>query len=103
MIKKRLDYEKNALRKMIFVYCKGQKHDRPLCCDCQTLLNYALRRLDTCIFGNNKTFCSNCKVHCYKPIMRENIKKVMRYSGPKMLYCNPLMALRHIFEKVKFR
>ena len=28
-----------------------------------------------------KTFCANCKVHCYKPEMREQIRKVMRFSG----------------------
>ena len=24
----------------------------------------------------NETFCSNCKVHCYKPEMREKIREV---------------------------
>lgn len=95
----RIDFEKKALRKMIFMYCKGQKHDRPLCRDCQVLLDYASQRLDTCIFGNRKTFCSKCAVHCYKPVMRDHIKKVMRYSGPRLLYRDPLMALRHIFKK----
>ena len=99
MKKNRIDFEKNVLRKMIFMYCKGQKHDGPLCRDCRILLDYALQRLDTCIFGNDKMFCSKCTVHCYKPVMRDHIKKVMRYSGPKMLYHNPLMALRHILKK----
>ncbi len=99
MKKNRIDFEKNALRKMIFVYCKGQRHDRPLCRDCQVLLDYALQRLDECIFGNNKAFCSTCTVHCYEPVMRDNIKKVMRYSGPRMLYHNPLMAFMHILKR----
>ncbi len=96
----RIASEKNALRKMIFVYCKGQKHDKQpqLCHDCQILLDYALQRLDACIFGNNKTFCSKCTVHCYKPAMRDKIKKVMRYSGPRMLYHDPLLALMHILK-----
>lgn len=29
-----------------------------------------------------KTFCSNCKVHCYKPEMREKIRDVMRFPAP---------------------
>lgn len=28
------------------------------------------------VSGKSKTFCSNCKVHCYKPAMRERIKEV---------------------------
>ena len=26
-----------------------------------------------------KTFCSNCRVHCYRSEMREEIRKVMRF------------------------
>lgn len=98
MKKNRIDFEKDALKKMIFVYCKGQKHDMPLCGDCRELLDYASKRLDACVFGNDKPFCSKCTVHCYKPVMRANIKKVMRYSGPRMLYYDPLTALRHILK-----
>lgn len=99
MKKNRIDFEKDALRQMIFIYCKGQNHGKPLCDDCQILLDYALQRLDACKFGNDKMFCSKCTVHCYKPVMRDRIKKVMRYSGPRMLYHNPLLALRHLLKK----
>ncbi|MEL7623866.1 MAG: nitrous oxide-stimulated promoter family protein [Clostridiales bacterium] len=99
MPKNRIDFEKKLLRKMITMYCKGKKHGGPLCPDCRRLLDYASQRLDACIFGNNKTFCSKCTVHCYKPAMRDSIKKVMRYSGPRLIYCDPLAALRHIFNK----
>ncbi len=30
-----------------------------------------------------RLFCSNCRVHCYSPDMRQQIKKVMRFSGPQ--------------------
>ena len=43
-----------------------------------------------------KTFCSNCRVHCYKPEMREAIRTVMRYSAPRMLYIHPIAAIRHV-------
>ena len=46
----------------------------------------------------NKTFCSNCKVHCYKPDMREQIRRVMRYSGPRMIKTHPILAIRHLIE-----
>lgn len=46
----------------------------------------------------NKTFCSNCKVHCYKPEMRQGIKEVMRFSGPRMIFHHPIAAFRHVIE-----
>ena len=44
----------------------------------------------------NKTFCSNCKVHCYTPIMREKIREVMHFSEPRMIFFHPIMALNHV-------
>jgi len=38
-------------------------------------------------------------VHCYKPAMRENIRAVMRYSGPRMISHHPLMAIQHLIDK----
>jgi hypothetical protein len=37
-------------------------------------------------------------MHCYKPAMREKIKDVMRYSGPRMSYRHPLLALFHFID-----
>ena len=48
-----------------------------------------------------KTFCSACKVHCYKPEMREQIRTVMRWSGPRMLFVHPVLAIRHMKETMK--
>ncbi len=30
--------------------------------------------------------------------MREQIRQVMRFSGPRMLCCHPVMATRHVIE-----
>ena len=48
-----------------------------------------------------KKFCSCCKVHCYKSGMREKIREVMRFSGPRLIFYHPIMAVRHIVESVK--
>ena len=70
----------------------------PLCPQCQTLLDYALQRLERCRFGEGKPSCTRCPVHCYKPALREQIRQVMRYSGPRMLLHNPIMAIRHMWD-----
>ena len=58
---------------------------------------YAYKRLDMCRFGNNKPNCKRCPIHCYKPEMREKIRQVMRYSGPRMIFHHPIAALRHLY------
>lgn len=70
----------------------------PLCPQCQALLDYAHKRLERCRFGEDKPSCTRCPVHCYKPAMREQIRQVMRYSGPRMLLHNPIMAIRHLWD-----
>jgi len=84
---------------MIEIYCRdhhGATVD--LCGECRELNDYALRRLEKCPFQEGKTTCGNCRVHCHKPDMRESIRTVMRYSGPKMVYRHPVMALRHVSD-----
>ena len=93
--------EKEVVGLMIRLYCKGNHHTKGLCPECEELLRYADARVDHCPFMETKTFCSNCKVHCYKPQMRERIREVMRYAGPRMIFHHPLMALRHVTESRK--
>ena len=74
--------EKAMVSLMIKLYC-NRKHGtkKELCAECAELESYARSRSDRCPFMENKTFCSNCRVHCYKPEMREKIREVMRFSG----------------------
>lgn len=89
--------EKDIVELMIKVYCRGKHgNHKELCSDCRGLLEYALKRIDRCPYMETKTFCSACKTHCYSPEMREKIKLVMRYSGPRMLLYHPIMAIRHM-------
>jgi predicted amidophosphoribosyltransferase len=98
----RLDTERQTIRAMVQIYCRGN-HLRvrggELCEDCQALLDYAMARLDRCPNVMKKPPCSKCTVHCYKPSRREQIKAVMRYAGPRMLWRHPIMALRHWLQR----
>ena len=91
--------EKRVVAQMIQLYCSKQHHNgATLCKECSCLLSYANERIDHCPFIKEKTFCSNCRVNCYRPDMREQIRQVMRFSGPRMLCCHPVMATRHVIE-----
>lgn len=83
---------------MIGMYCKDNHRTGELCQECSELQQYAINKLDDCPFQEGKTTCTQCPVHCYKPNMREKIKKVMRYSGPRMAYRHPVLALFHIID-----
>lgn len=86
---------------MVGIYCKGNHGSSAnLCVDCQILLDYALKRLDNCKFQQNKPVCGRCTVHCYKPDMRGNIRQVMRYAGPRMIWQHPVLALWHLWDEV---
>lgn len=94
--------EKAIVSDMIRLYCR-KKHGTKgaLCGECEALDAYAKSRSDHCPFMETKTFCSNCRVHCYKPEMREKIRQVMRFSGPRMIFYHPVPAIRHVIESKK--
>lgn len=52
-------------------------------------------RLEHCRYGVDKAACKNCPTHCYRPEMRQAIREVMRYSGPRMLIYAPWVAIKH--------
>lgn len=94
--------EKIVVSKMIRLYCKRMHHTKEgLCPECAALEHYTHTRSDHCPFMENKTFCANCHVHCYRPDMREQIRTVMRYSGPRMIFVEPKMAIRHLITSKK--
>jgi len=84
---------------MLRLYCKNHHHwEGELCSECQELSDYAMNRLTHCKRGESKPACGKCTVHCYKPEMRQRIIEIMRYSGPKMLFAHPILALRHLMD-----
>ena len=93
----RMPRERRTVEAMIGLYCSQQhRPEDGLCPECAALRAYARYRLTKCPFQEGKTTCAKCPVHCYKPDMREKIRSVMRYSGPRMLYRHPTLALLHL-------
>ena len=92
-------WEKLLVSQMIALYCRKKHHAKGgLCPLGKELDEYANLRSDKCPFMETKTFCSNCRVHCYKPEMREKIREVMCFSGPGMILYHPITALQHVIE-----
>ena len=92
-----LDRERLTMAKMVGIYCTDHHggSENSLCDECHVFLDYADVRLAKCPYGEDKPTCSNCPIHCYKPARREQVKTIMRYSGPRMLLRHPWLAITH--------
>lgn len=99
----RLVRERETIEKMVELYCHsvhGLQEDG-LCNECADLVIYASERLRCCPFQEKKSTCAKCTVHCYKPAMREKIRGVMRYSGPRMIRVHPILAAVHLLDGLR--
>ncbi|UTC63893.1 nitrous oxide-stimulated promoter family protein [Treponema sp. OMZ 792] len=96
------EQEQRLITKMVEMYrsFKGREiNDDEL----DELLLYAFKRSESCLYrknGEKKPFCNVCPVHCYKKDMREKIKKIMRYAGPRLLFKHPILSLDHLFKTI---
>ena len=88
--------ELKTIRVMVDMYCAKHHGGAPLCAECADLFDYAQRRLQRCVFGDAKPNCAKCVVHCYNQDMRERIKVVMRWAGPRMLLRHPVLGIQHL-------
>jgi hypothetical protein len=96
----RLQRERRTVEVMIRMYCRRHhgQHKHP-CTECSDILEYSLRKLDRCPFKDSKPSCARCAIHCYNKDMREKIRSIMRYAGPKMMWCHPILAVLHLVTK----
>ena len=95
----RLLRELETIEAMTRIYC-ADHHEAPHpCADCQALMTYASKRLAVCTYGEDKPVCAKCQIHCYGKAMREKVREVMRYSGPRMILRHPWLALMHVVDK----
>jgi hypothetical protein len=98
----KLQTELQTITAMVQIYCRAHHHsDEGLCQACQALLDYAETRLDRCPYGETKPACKHCPVHCYKAEPKEQVRQIMRYGGPRILWQHPLLAIRHLLNERK--
>lgn len=102
---RRLAREQKTIAAMVALYCRDHhaggstgQGGHGLCPECAELLAYARLRLEKCRYGVDKPTCANCETHCYRPAMREEVRVVMRYGGPRMLKLHPVLAVAHLVD-----
>ena len=100
-----LDREARTLTIIAAIYCRDHhagarsRREGELCSECAALAGYARRRLAACPYGAGKPACSDCRPHCYAPAMREQVRAVMRYAGPRMIREHPMLAVAHLLVR----
>jgi hypothetical protein len=94
--------EKMTILHMVEIYCR-RHHGRggAPCGECRRLLEYAMDRIERCPYRGRKPACSACPVHCYRPELREEIRRVMHYAGPRMLMRHPVLVLLHLTDMIR--
>lgn len=95
----KIENEKKIIRKMIGLYCRHHLRVDTIPDKYKHLADYACRRLDNCRFGEKKKACKNCPIHCYAPKEREQIRTIMRWAGPRMIFYMPKAAILHLLGK----
>jgi len=100
--KNRLIREKKTIEAMVKLFCKKKHNTVNICTNCNEVLNYALTRIEKCVFGEKKPVCNLCKIHCYNKENKSKIKKIMRFSGPRMIFYHPYYAIMHLIDKKKY-
>ena len=95
---KRISREKLTIKKMIDLYQAKCPQASAEPGHYEALFVYAQKRLDKCVFGEEKPACKQCPVHCYQPAKREEMKQIMRWAGPRMLWRHPILTVRHLID-----
>lgn len=75
----------------------GGLKDRMLCQECAAFLAYAVNKRIKCPLESEKPSCKHCRIHCYDKSQREVIRKVMAYSGRKLILRGRLDYIWHYY------
>ena len=112
---KGLERDLRTLIRFVQVYCRDHHADEPtrgvllkthdvrqlagrpvdLCPRCEKLLAHALVKRSHCPM-DPKPQCKHCPKHCYHPTYRDQIRKVMAYSGRHLVMRGRLDYLVHL-------
>ncbi len=97
--RKRIRREQKTVQAMIELYC-FQHHGtkKNICSVCKKLLDYSIERTDNCLKREQKSTCGKCNTPCYSPEKQKQIRIIMRYAGPRMIFRHPVMAIQHLID-----
>lgn len=98
----RLERENKTVKAMIEIYCKKKHHCNMSDCEqCKQVYEYASYRILKCPHKDDKPSCAKCEIHCFNKRIKEDIRNIMRFSGPRMLIYHPILSIFHYLDSLK--
>lgn len=91
---------------MIKIFCKSNHSDdntyncNNLCNKCYDMQKYMHYRIDHCKQNN---FCAYCGTKCHPKDKSDYMKKIMRYSGPRIFKKYPIISIKHFIKKLVYK
>jgi hypothetical protein len=92
--------ERRTLALMVAHACRRQHGGEGPCAACQALLAYAGERLDRCPH-RVKPSCARCRIHCYRPERRTEVRSAMRAARWWMAWRHPWLSLGHLRDGLR--
>lgn len=83
--------EKNAKRFPVW-------RNMELCPVCLAMVLRSEKKTQYCVHMPYKTLCHLCPRPCYTEKQMEEIRPMMRYSGPRLITKHPILTYRHMRE-----
>jgi hypothetical protein len=90
------------------VWCSGHHHSNrqtflvpgsqqtlQLCPECTAFMEYVVKKRLICPLEAEKPSCKHCRIHCYAPQQRAQVKQIMAWSGRRMILRGRLDYLWH--------
>ena len=96
----KIKMKKEIISLMVKLYCQKKHTDKILCPQCKDLLNYCFERLESCPEKLDNFFCNNCQINCFAQKQQDEIRKVMRFAGPRMLFYHPPLVVKFLLSKL---
>lgn len=101
------DKDRKTLEAIGLIYCRAHhesasKDEAGLCPSCREAVDATLERAQNCPNDHDGN-CQDCDIKCQRGEAQERIKRIMRYSAPRMLFRHPLMTFEYLRKKLRAR
>lgn len=99
--------DRRTLEAMGLIYCyahhpEGAKDGIGLCPSCRDAVEAVLRKTSSCPH-EHKINCQDCDIKCQRAGDIEQVRAIMGYAAPRMIYRHPIMTIRYIAKKIAAR
>lgn len=94
-----IEREKRTIDLMIRLYCRHKLKQKSPDAAHLALIAYCQCRLDHCRWLDGKPPCRYCTSHCYGREQQEEVRRIMRWMGPRMLLYAPMEVIRHLLKR----